>query len=1014
MSAVAGIMDTTYDVLEQLGAGGGGDIFLANHKRLGKKVVLKVDKRRSTTKPEILKREVDVLKELHHSYIPQVYDYVQEEGQVISVMEYIVGESLDRPLARGETFPQAQVIKWARELLEALVYLHSPVHGEQKKGYVHSDIKPANIMRKPDGDICLIDFNIALAIGEYSFVGLSSGYASPEHWGLDYTDPNNVPDLSSLVPPSPDTAQSGGQGQGLTTVVPEIGASPLPQDFGGERLTVDVSPQFVNADRNTVPRESDDGGTLPRMSRNSPSTKSTRRIMPDVRSDIYSLGATLYHLLSGDRPAQNAVDVVPLSEKRFSRPLVDIITKAMRPNPNERYQTAAEMLDAIEHIRENDPRAVGLRKTRRIASAVCCTALAAGIVLTVLGSAGMRRTNGALLDAKNSAEALDRGDVKSAVELALSGVSRGEGLSEPRLALTEALGVYELLDSYKSSAAVELPSAPLTMRLSPDGRTGACICKGKLVVFSAESGDILCELDADEAAASEAEFIDNKRLVFAGRNGLTCCDAADGSVLWTGAPATAIAVSGDGGRVLGIYKEESSAALYDAGTGETLIPTMNLGDDRQSVDEALNLGRHLLELNEDGSVMAVSFEGSKVLIADLNTGNAKMRRSDLDCTHYSGGFAGDFFAASLTQDDRSDIDVIDVRKTFSEGAEDVVKPFPVMTVKDGAAIVKTFGGDIYVSQRGCITRLDTASGDSEVLADTGGAVCAFDTDGRHIIWSDGESVKICTMNGVRLFETAGNSPQGLCALRSGTAIYGTRGESSLKIIRYEADPESTVTSYPADYPHRYTKLTHDGSHIVQFSADGFRTLDTGGNVTLEKSIPDSGDVYDVEFVRDGSSRLEVTYSDGRVVSYDPLTGDAAGERQGEKPEPRDKKLTSYGSDRYRFDSKYNEPVEVYDVKSGKKIKDIDTTSGLGGVSGHLADMWFAGEYSVMLITDADTAEGGTGVILDGELNAVARVPYLSDVLDGELVIDLPEGTIKKSKIYSAKELTELANKLLEE
>lgn len=52
---------------------------------------------------------------------------------------------------------------------------------------MHSDIKPANIMRTPNQDVYLIDFNIALSLGEENAVGCSPGYASPEHYGLDFS-----------------------------------------------------------------------------------------------------------------------------------------------------------------------------------------------------------------------------------------------------------------------------------------------------------------------------------------------------------------------------------------------------------------------------------------------------------------------------------------------------------------------------------------------------------------------------------------------------------------------------------------------------------------------------------------------------------------------------------------------------------------------------------------------------------------------------------------------------------
>ena len=158
------IIAGTYELREKLGSGGGGNVFLAYHLRLGKEVVLKADKRKLTTSEALLRREVDVLKNLSHPYIPHVYDFFVDGETVYTVMDYIQGESLDRPLKRGEHYSQAQVIQWATELLEALCYLHSPIHGNPPRGFVHSDIKPANLMRTPDNHICLIDFNIALAL----------------------------------------------------------------------------------------------------------------------------------------------------------------------------------------------------------------------------------------------------------------------------------------------------------------------------------------------------------------------------------------------------------------------------------------------------------------------------------------------------------------------------------------------------------------------------------------------------------------------------------------------------------------------------------------------------------------------------------------------------------------------------------------------------------------------------------------------------------------------------------
>ena len=142
-----------YKIIKKLGSGGGGNVYLARHLRLDKKVVLKIDKRKINTSQDLLRREVDILKELSHPYIPRVYDFFIEDENVCTAMDYIEGESLDKALKRGERFPQAQVIKWAVQLLDALTYLHNPVHGDPPKGYAHSDIKPANLRRTPQGDI---------------------------------------------------------------------------------------------------------------------------------------------------------------------------------------------------------------------------------------------------------------------------------------------------------------------------------------------------------------------------------------------------------------------------------------------------------------------------------------------------------------------------------------------------------------------------------------------------------------------------------------------------------------------------------------------------------------------------------------------------------------------------------------------------------------------------------------------------------------------------------------------
>ena len=171
-------LNDTYTLIDEIGSGGGGVVYRAYHERLKTYVVVK--KIKEKVKGILDSRaEADILKKIKHTYLPRVYDFLEIDDEIYTVMDYIPGKSLDKALVEEGRFSQKQVLAWAEELAEALEYLHN-----QNPPVVHSDIKPANIMLTPEGKICLIDFNISLAFDSSmkNSTGISGGYSPPEQY----------------------------------------------------------------------------------------------------------------------------------------------------------------------------------------------------------------------------------------------------------------------------------------------------------------------------------------------------------------------------------------------------------------------------------------------------------------------------------------------------------------------------------------------------------------------------------------------------------------------------------------------------------------------------------------------------------------------------------------------------------------------------------------------------------------------------------------------------------------
>ena len=198
---VGHMLDGRYRIHKVLGVGGMGRVYMANDTRLANRPVackeMIVGNGIAEKKAiEDFAREARVLAMLSHPGIPGLFDYFVENERHYLVMEFVAGGDIQGMLDKlgpGGKLPEAQVLRWARQMLEVLDFLHS-----QKPPIVYRDIKPGNIMIDKDGRAMLIDFGIARFLppgGRGTQIG-SVGYAPPEQY-MGKTEPRS--DLYSLA-----------------------------------------------------------------------------------------------------------------------------------------------------------------------------------------------------------------------------------------------------------------------------------------------------------------------------------------------------------------------------------------------------------------------------------------------------------------------------------------------------------------------------------------------------------------------------------------------------------------------------------------------------------------------------------------------------------------------------------------------------------------------------------------------------------------------------------------------
>ena len=263
-----------YRVLTQIGEGGMSRVYLVldtvlNKQWAAKEIKPVEDEQQRELIIQSIITESNMIKRLDHPAIPRIVDIVDEDGMLYVIMDYVEGRTLEDVLELSGAQSEDDVVDWAVQLCDVLDYLH-----HREPPVIYRDMKPSNVMLKPNGVVQLIDFGIAREYRE----------------GGD--------DVTAAVG---DTVQLGTRGYAP------------PEQYGGSGQT-------------------------------------------DARTDVYALGATMYHLLTGLSPADPPYTMSPVRQivPDVSPGLERIVAKATQNDPADRYQSAAEMAYDLAHYREED------------------------------------------------------------------------------------------------------------------------------------------------------------------------------------------------------------------------------------------------------------------------------------------------------------------------------------------------------------------------------------------------------------------------------------------------------------------------------------------------------------------------------------------------------------------------------------------------------------------------------------------------------------------------------------
>lgn len=291
-----------YRLINKLGAGGMGEVYLAEDARLGRNIALKMLPAQFTQDAYRVRRfvrEAKAASALNHPNIITIFDIGEADGDNYIATEYIQGQTLRQQMLAPVTIAMA---------LNVGIQMASALNAAHEAGIIHRDIKPENIMLRPDGLVKILDFGIAKLIERHA----AADSENQEMQALN--------EYATMFDPNLSTPEWKTEGTAPGIILGTV-TYMSPEQLRGQKI--------------------------------------------DARSDIFSLGIVLYEVIVGTPPFSglSQADKIAAILEHEPEPLTDhqpdappelerIVSKALRKDRDSRYQYVKDMLADLKALKE--------------------------------------------------------------------------------------------------------------------------------------------------------------------------------------------------------------------------------------------------------------------------------------------------------------------------------------------------------------------------------------------------------------------------------------------------------------------------------------------------------------------------------------------------------------------------------------------------------------------------------------------------------------------------------------